>query len=86
MANRIKSMVGLTEKPQQARRQSDKNTPISVLLSADQLAHLDKIGTELGLNRHRLMRLIVQDFIHRWLAGERPKTRVITTKTTELDI
>lgn len=85
MAGRIKSMVGMTEKPEQAKQEGKRN-PISVLLTLDQLDHLDKIGHELGLNRHKLLRLIIQDFIHRWLAGERPKVKTITKKETVLDI
>jgi len=85
MASRIKSMVGLTEKQEQPTR-TEKRNPTSVLLTDDQLDHLDKIGHELGLNRHALLRLIIQDFIHRWLAGERPKTKTVTRKETILDI
>lgn len=84
MAGRISTMTNLTTG--QIRPKEDKKIrPISVLLTPDQLDHLDLIGRELGLNRHKLMRLIVADFIHRWLAGERPKTKTVTRKETVLD-
>lgn len=85
MAGRIKSMTSMTQE-ETKDKQTGSIKPISVLLTADQLDHLKKIGKELGMNRHSLLRLIIADFIYRWLAGERPRTKTITTKTTVLDI
>lgn len=60
-----------------------KNTPVGVVLTPGQKARLSEIAAELGTNRHKVLQYAIADFIRRYEAGEKPKTRVITK--TELD-
>ena len=60
-----------------------KNTPVGVVLTPDQKTRLTEIAAELGTNRHRVLQYAIADFIRRYEAGEKPKTRTVTK--TELD-
>ena len=60
-----------------------KNNPVGVVLTADQKARLNEIAAELGTNRHKVLQYAIADFIRRYEAGEKPKTRTVTRQ--ELD-
>ena len=65
------------------QKESGKNNPVGVVLTADQKARLNEIAAELGTNRHKLLQYAIADFIRRYEAGEKPRTRTVTK--TELD-
>ena len=58
--------------------------PLGVVLTADQIGKLDQIAKDLNTNRHKIMQYAIAEFIKRWDAGERPRTREETK--TILDI
>lgn len=58
--------------------------PLGVVLSADQIGQLDQIAAELGINRHKLMQYAIADFIRRYAAGERPKTKTETKEVLDI--
>jgi len=60
-----------------------KNNPVGVVLTPDQKARLNEIAAELGTNRHKVLQYAIADFIQRYEAGEKPKTRTVTRQ--ELD-
>ncbi len=60
-----------------------KNTPVGVVLTPDQKTRLNEIAAELGTNRHKVLQYAIADFIRRYEAGEKPKTRTVTRR--ELD-
>ena len=60
------------------------NNPVGVLLTDTQKKDLDRIASEVGTTRHKLMIYALADFIKRYDAGEKPRLKN-ETKTT-LDI
>ena len=61
-----------------------KNTPVGVVLTPGQKARLNEIAAELGTNRHKVLQYAIADFIQRYEAGEKPKTRAVTRQELEL--
>lgn len=67
----------------EGEKEEKKNNPLGVVLTPDQKARLNEIAAELGTNRHKLLQYAIADFIRRYEAGEKPKTRTVTRQ--ELD-
>jgi len=61
-----------------------KNKPIGVVLTAEQITHLDQIAADLQTNRHKVLQYAVGDFIRRYDAGEKPKMRTETKKVLDI--
>jgi hypothetical protein len=74
----------ITGDQQQKAKKIRAKSPLGVVLPEDQIARLDEIATELNCPRHQVMQYAISDFIRRWMAGERPKTRKETV--IKLDI
>jgi len=69
----------------QARaKQSGTSKTLGIALTAEQIQQVDTIAAELQTTRHKVMQYALADFLRRWAAGERPKTR--TETKTVLDI
>lgn len=58
--------------------------PLGVVLTAEQITRLDQISADLQTNRHRVLQYAVGDFIRRYDAGEKPKTRIETKKVLDI--
>jgi hypothetical protein len=56
------------------KAKGNKTNPIGVLLTFDELARLEQIAAEVGVNRHVMMQYAIKDFIKRYDQGERPRT------------
>ncbi len=74
-------ITGEQSKPKQA---AGTGKPLGVVLTAEQIKQIDGIAAELQTTRHKVMQYALADFLRRWDAGERPKTR--TETKTVLDI
>lgn len=68
----------------QPAKTKETNTPLGVVLTAEQIARLDEIVAELGINRHKVMQYAISEFIRRWDQGERPKTRTETKEVLDI--
>lgn len=56
----------------------DKVTPKAVGVTISEYEKIKAIATELGVKPHAVMLYAVRDFLRRWDAGERPKTKTRT--------
>jgi len=65
-------------KTEQKPKKAGKVNPVSVGLSKETLDQLQTIAEELDQTRHALIKYAVMDFIKRYEAGERPKTKTVT--------
>lgn len=52
--------------------------PVGVKLSALELERLAQMAAEVGVSRHQLLQYAVRDYMRRWDAGERPRTKTET--------
>jgi len=71
-----------TERLTQPGPQTESDDPVKPLgvgLRLSERARLDEIAHELGVARHALLLYAVRDFIRRYEAGERPKTKTVKT-------
>ena len=59
-------------------KKAGKVNPVSVGLTAEQLARLQTIADELGQTRHAIIKYAIADFIKRYDAGDKPKTKTVT--------
>lgn len=64
----------------------EKTNPVSVGLEQSDLDRLQRIAEELGQTRHAVMKYAIIDFIRRFEAGERPKTKTVTIKKEIFDL
>jgi hypothetical protein len=64
----------------------DEPNPVGVKLTQAELDLLTAWAVELGISRHILLQYAVRDFMRRWEAGERPRTKTITKTETLLDM
>lgn len=66
-------------------KKAGKVNPVSVGLTASELAKLQEIASELDQTRHAVIKYAIKDFIKRYDAGNKPKTKTITVTKTVLD-
>lgn len=66
--------------------EESKQNPVSIGLSAEEVTRLEEIAEELGQTRHAVMKYAVIDFVRRYDAGERPRTKVVTVTKELLDL
>lgn len=76
------SVFAKTTKP----KKEVKQKPVSIGLSVEEVTRLEEIAKELGQSRHAVMKYAVVDFVRRYDAGERPKTKKITVTKEVFDL
>jgi len=81
----IDDLMGL-KSPGDQQPKKEKPNPVSVGLDQEDLTSLEEIAEELGQSRHAVMRFAIRDFIRRYEAGERPKTKKVTITKEVFDL
>jgi hypothetical protein len=62
-----------TEAKPEAPEKVKRPKPVSVGLTADELAQVDRAAAELGVTRHAILQVAVRQFLASWDRGERPE-------------
>lgn len=80
------NLFASTARPRKQVIKAEKVPPVSVGLSAADLARLEEIAAEMNQTRHAIMKYAIRDFIRRYDQGDRPKTKTVTIKKEVFDL